>query len=261
MNKLFFILFLLIMPASLYAVQCGNGVREGIEECDNGNNNSDTQPDVCRTDCRLPYCGDGVPDSNEECDDGRDYLAGNNDKIPGACRTDCKRAHCGDGVLDNTLGEQCDDDQFGCTDCFRCVKPQDDIAINRGYDGHYVKLCDGNYTINDAANNGVILITGSGLIIDCTGATIQSMGLEKIQPTSPNINLKQKLEKKKNKLRNIFPLSFNLISKAHADPMSISGKGIGFVVTGHNNTLINCRAEKFSKAIDLRGNKNIIVNH
>ncbi len=81
---------------------CGNGVLEGDEACDDGEDNSDSTPDACRTDCRRPVCGDGVIDSREACDDG----AANNDEAPDACRTNCGVASCGDGVVD--LGEECD---------------------------------------------------------------------------------------------------------------------------------------------------------
>ena len=46
---------------------CGDGVREQGEECDNGGSNSNTAPNACRTDCREAYCGDGVQDSGETC--------------------------------------------------------------------------------------------------------------------------------------------------------------------------------------------------
>ena len=50
--------------------QCGDGIQQGAEECDNGTQNSDTQPDACRTDCTSARCGDGALDSGEGCDDG-----------------------------------------------------------------------------------------------------------------------------------------------------------------------------------------------
>jgi cysteine-rich repeat protein len=49
---------------------CGDGVLDEGEECDDGEANSDTEPDACRTLCVLPWCGDGVTDSGEACDDG-----------------------------------------------------------------------------------------------------------------------------------------------------------------------------------------------
>ena len=48
---------------------CGNGVIEGGEACDDGADNSDSDPDACRSTCTLPSCGDGVADSDESCDD------------------------------------------------------------------------------------------------------------------------------------------------------------------------------------------------
>ena len=51
--------------------QCGDGfLWWGVEDCDDGANNSDTDADACRTTCELPDCGDTVIDSGEECDDG-----------------------------------------------------------------------------------------------------------------------------------------------------------------------------------------------
>lgn len=49
---------------------CGNGRVDAGEECDDGDRNSNTEPDRCRTDCRNPLCGDGIADRNEQCDDG-----------------------------------------------------------------------------------------------------------------------------------------------------------------------------------------------
>jgi len=127
-------------------VFCGNGVREQWEECDDGDNNSDTVPDACRLSCRLPSCGDGVVDPYEECDwygdplcdqdciypvcgDGRhsggeecDDGAMNSDTEPNACRLSCQLPHCGDGVLDDgwAYAEVCDDGNYvsgdGCSD-------------------------------------------------------------------------------------------------------------------------------------------------
>jgi cysteine-rich repeat protein len=50
--------------------QCGNGELDPGEECDDGSENSDFQPDACRTNCLAPFCGDAVTDSGEQCDDG-----------------------------------------------------------------------------------------------------------------------------------------------------------------------------------------------
>ena len=64
---------------------CGDGDIDEDEECDNGeDNNSDTEPNACRTDCTLPSCGDGVTDEDEACDEGL-----NNGKTHYHCSTNC----------------------------------------------------------------------------------------------------------------------------------------------------------------------------
>jgi uncharacterized protein (TIGR03382 family) len=44
-------------------------VKTPTEQCDTGAAVAD-QPDMCRTDCRLPRCGDHIVDTGEECDEG-----------------------------------------------------------------------------------------------------------------------------------------------------------------------------------------------
>jgi hypothetical protein len=97
--------------------ECGNGVVEEFEECDDGEANSDSTPNACRVTCHLARCGDGVLDDaiDEQCDDGADNI--NNQ--PNACRQSCELPSCGDGVTD--MGEACDDanDAWDAT-CFAC---------------------------------------------------------------------------------------------------------------------------------------------
>lgn len=75
---------------------CGDGVVSGVEECDDGDDNSDDGADTCRTSCLLPMCGDGVTDDGEQCDDGNDVdddLCSNTcigegpDEVGGCCST------------------------------------------------------------------------------------------------------------------------------------------------------------------------------
>ena len=91
---------------------CGNGIRQGNEECDEGICpdspldaicNDDARADRCRSNCALPRCGDAVTDSGEQCDTGDDR----SDILPDLCRLNCELPRCGDDVVD--LGEQCDD--------------------------------------------------------------------------------------------------------------------------------------------------------
>ena len=61
---------------------CGDGAVNPGEECDAGLDNSDEQPDACRSGCRNASCGDGVKDSGEGCDDGN---AVDTDQCSNAC--------------------------------------------------------------------------------------------------------------------------------------------------------------------------------
>ncbi len=82
---------------------CDDGILDEGEECDDGGDNSDSEPDACRTNCTAAGCGDNVIDTGEECDDG----IANSDTVPNSCRTNCRDPACGDGALDD--GEACDD--------------------------------------------------------------------------------------------------------------------------------------------------------
>lgn len=48
-------------------IRCGDGVVQGSEECDDGN---DEIYDTCMPICRFPVCGNRVVEGFEECDDG-----------------------------------------------------------------------------------------------------------------------------------------------------------------------------------------------
>lgn len=99
--------------------RCGDGfIQSGVEECDDGQGNSDTQADRCRISCNLPSCGDGTTDTGEECDDGMS----NDDNEPDRCRANCRNPDCGDRVVDS--GEECDkggSDEECDGDCTRPV--------------------------------------------------------------------------------------------------------------------------------------------
>lgn len=127
-------------PACL-TERCGDGIinNNGTEQCDNGDDNSNTTPDACRVNCKLPFCGDSVMDDGEICDDGNtasedgcradcgaiercgdgvfqpglgeecDLGGGNSNTAPDTCRTNCELPSCGDNVTDPSNSEECDD--------------------------------------------------------------------------------------------------------------------------------------------------------
>ena len=49
---------------------CGDGIQQAGEECDNGSDNADNEPNACRTNCLNAHCGDNMIDTGEDCDDG-----------------------------------------------------------------------------------------------------------------------------------------------------------------------------------------------
>jgi len=121
--------------------ECGDGytdLAEG-EACDDGIENSDSEPNGCRSDCSKARCGDGVQDSGEQCDDGN---ASDEDSCLGSCVLNV----CGDGFLD-PVREQCDDgnasNQDGCLNsCAENVCGDGVIEIG-------VEACDDGNLAND----------------------------------------------------------------------------------------------------------------
>lgn len=93
-----------------YVPECGNGLLDAGEQCDDGNNRAG---DGCSPICALErpsvpvvdraICGNAVLEVGEECDDG------NNDSGDG-CDAQCllEGGYCGDGIVQRELGEQCD---------------------------------------------------------------------------------------------------------------------------------------------------------
>ncbi len=81
------------------AATCGDGfVHADVEGCDDGN---DIDDDLCTNMCALPSCGDGIVQDGEACDDG-------NADDTDACLSTCVVASCGDGVVHAGV-EACDD--------------------------------------------------------------------------------------------------------------------------------------------------------
>jgi TQXA domain-containing protein len=120
--------------------QCGNGVTEPGEQCDDGNQNNN---DNCTNACQNKRCGDGFQQPGEQCDDG-------NQNQNDACKNNCTLNVCGDQVV-NPATEECDDgntvNNDGCTNA--CTSPIcGDGIVQTGEE-----CDDGNQVNGDACTN------------------------------------------------------------------------------------------------------------
>jgi len=86
--------------------ECGDGEKEGREQCDDGNDDDD---DDCPNHCRLPVCGNGILEGDEECDDD------NKNNGDGCSKKCMNEAVCGNDEVEE--GEECDGEENCLDDC------------------------------------------------------------------------------------------------------------------------------------------------
>ena len=260
MNIALALLMTLVLSTTAVAyVQCGNGIREGTEECDDGEQNSDFRPNACRSGCLLPSCGDNVVDDGEECDDDDR----NSNLVPNACRSDCRLAHCGDGVVDD--GEECDDgnsDAYdGCHQCMKCYKPMDGLRLYL-YQGETVRLCPGTYTLEDKGADGVISVEGYHATLDCNGAKL--IGVRSSTPAGvQTVTVQQAAQQ--DFLGGLFGAIMGIFGggspQPPAQPSGQGGflSGTGISVSGENSIIINCDVSNYRNGIKLAGNGHVLA--
>lgn len=99
-----------------FSQACGNGVKEGAEACDDGNQDN---TDGCSTSCKKNACGDGYKYQGvEECDMGTQNgqgcsVSAEYGSTCTSCSTSCRfqltqGGFCGDGIKNPGSSEQCD---------------------------------------------------------------------------------------------------------------------------------------------------------
>lgn len=120
--------------------ECGNGVRESGEECDDGNLiGGDGCSPLCETE---GACGDGRVQAPEQCDDG-------NLRAGDGCDPSCRReGRCGNGVIE--LGEECDDGNLASGDgCDAVCRAETPTTCGDGIREGTEECDDGNVRAGD----------------------------------------------------------------------------------------------------------------
>jgi cysteine-rich repeat protein len=135
----------LTAPVTCIESVCGDGVAEGSEICDDGNQvNTDACPNDCNPGDSFFICGNGIHEPGEVCDDGNSI---DND----ACQNDCQAGvtidECRDGAVQS--GEECDDGNSIDTDACRndCTRNTAFFVCGNGIH-EPGEVCDDGNSIN-----------------------------------------------------------------------------------------------------------------
>jgi hypothetical protein len=157
-------------------------------------------------------------------------------------------------VIDVSEGEVCDDgndDDFdGCSGCQNCYRVRDGLGLSHGT----VSLCPGEYVVKDANADGVIVVDGDNVVLDCAGAVIRDPGLQRAA-TSINRNMARAVGgRPKKSAGGSSTGSGGTASRVSVgQAVSTGSNGTGIVVRGTNAVVHGCRVSGFNKGIVITG--------
>ncbi|MEN0063308.1 MAG: hypothetical protein AAGA48_14240 [Myxococcota bacterium] len=133
---------------------CGDGVIDEGEACDDGGESS-----TCDIDCTLASCGDGSLNitAGEFCDDAGESAN---------CNVDCTLPLCGDGLVNASSGEACDDEGPSAVCDDDCTLPEcgdgvfNPIAGEICDDGGDSTNCDADCTLAECGDGRTNPVAG-----------------------------------------------------------------------------------------------------